>query len=49
MVTLHNIIVLDLMGFLSLADFEETSSHTGELYMARTVNGLLELRKSAKQ
>lgn len=48
MVTMHNIIVLDLMGFLSLADFEETSSPTGELYMARTVNSLLEL-KSAKQ
>ena len=49
MVTLHNIIVPYLMGFLSLADFEETSSHTEELYVARTVNGLSELRESAKQ
>mgnify|MGYP007134338052 CR=1 FL=1 len=49
MVTLHNIIVPDLMGFLSLANFEATSSHAGELYVARTVTGVSELRESAKQ
>lgn len=49
MITLPNIIVLDLMGFLSLADFEKTSSHTGELHVTRAVNGLSELREPAKQ